>query len=65
MGYRKDEMTGHGFRHMASTLLHERGYKSGKPLGARAVGWLESKIDDWLAAQIERSRKSLDASAAP
>jgi integrase len=28
MGYRKDEMTGHGFRHMASTLLHERGYKS-------------------------------------
>jgi integrase len=28
MGYGKDEMTGHGFRHMASTLLHERGYKS-------------------------------------
>jgi len=28
MGYTKDEMTGHGFRHMASTLLHERGYKS-------------------------------------
>ena len=21
-------MTGHGFRHMASTLLHEKGYKS-------------------------------------
>jgi len=28
MGYAKDEMTGHGFRHMASTLLHEQGYKS-------------------------------------
>lgn len=28
MGYAKDEMTGHGFRHMASTLLHERGYRS-------------------------------------
>jgi integrase len=28
MGYGKDEMTAHGFRHMASTLLHERGYKS-------------------------------------
>ncbi len=28
MGYGKNEMTGHGFRHMASTLLHERGYKS-------------------------------------
>lgn len=27
-GYTKDQMTGHGFRHMASTLLHERGYKS-------------------------------------
>ena len=28
LGYTTDEMTGHGFRHMASTLLHERGYKS-------------------------------------
>ena len=27
-GYTKDQMTGHGFRHMASTLLHEKGYKS-------------------------------------
>ena len=26
MGYTKDEMTGHGFRSMASTLLHERGW---------------------------------------
>lgn len=26
MGYAKDEMTGHGFRSMASTLLHEAGY---------------------------------------
>jgi integrase len=26
MGYTKDEMTGHGFRSMASTLLHESGY---------------------------------------
>ena len=26
MGYRKDEMTGHGFRSMASTLLHEQGW---------------------------------------
>ncbi len=28
MGFAQDEMTGHGFRHMASTLLHERGYRS-------------------------------------
>lgn len=27
-------------------------------LGARAVGWLESEVSDWIAAQIERSRKS-------
>jgi len=27
-GYAKDQMTAHGFRHTASTLLHERGYRS-------------------------------------
>jgi len=27
-------------------------------LGKRAVGWLEAEINAWLAAQIERSRKS-------
>ncbi|GHT94712.1 hypothetical protein AGMMS49545_16450 [Betaproteobacteria bacterium] len=26
-------------------------------LGARAVGWIESEIDAWLSAQIEKSRK--------
>ena len=25
-------------------------------LGARAVGWIESEIDTWLTAQIEKSR---------
>lgn len=25
-------------------------------LGARAVGWLASEVDAWLAAQVERSR---------
>ena len=25
-------------------------------LGARAVGWLESEIDDWLEQQIRQSR---------
>lgn len=28
MGYTQAQMTGHGFRHMASTTLHERGYRS-------------------------------------
>jgi prophage regulatory protein len=25
-------------------------------LGARAVGWIESEIDDWLEQQIRQSR---------
>ena len=25
-------------------------------IGVRAVGWVESEIDQWIAAQIERSR---------
>jgi prophage regulatory protein len=27
-------------------------------LGARAVGWLDSEIDAWLASQIELSRRT-------
>lgn len=27
-------------------------------LGDRAVGWIESEVDSFLAAQVERSRKS-------
>lgn len=27
-------------------------------LGARAVGWLESEIDQWLQDQIDGSRKA-------
>lgn len=26
-------------------------------LGARAVGWLESEIDDWINERISKSRK--------
>ena len=29
-------------------------------LGARAVGWIESEIDDWIARQIAGSRRSLE-----
>ncbi|MBT8420579.1 MAG: AlpA family transcriptional regulator [Gammaproteobacteria bacterium] len=28
------------------------------PLGAKAVGWVESEIDGWLAAQVEKSREA-------
>lgn len=26
-------------------------------LGPRAVGWIESEVSDWLAAQVEQSRR--------
>lgn len=26
-------------------------------IGAKAVGWVESEIDSWIAAQIQKSRK--------
>jgi prophage regulatory protein len=29
-------------------------------LGARAVGWIEGEINDWLTAQIEKSRRHGD-----
>lgn len=27
-------------------------------LGGRAVGWIESEVDDWLKEQIETSRQA-------
>lgn len=27
-------------------------------LGEKAVGWIESEIDSWLAARVEESRKA-------
>ncbi len=30
---------------------------------AKAVGWIESEIDSWLSAQVERSRKVLSGGA--
>lgn len=35
MGIPKDELTGHGFRHMASTLLHEQGWET---------DWIETQL---------------------
>lgn len=30
-------------------------------LGARAVGWLESDIDEWIAQRIDKSRERASA----
>ena len=27
-------------------------------VGAKAVGWIEAELDEWLAAQVEKSRKA-------
>ena len=27
-------------------------------VGAKAVGWSEAELDEWLAAQVEKSRKA-------
>jgi prophage regulatory protein len=29
-------------------------------LGARAVGWLESEIEAWIAARVQASRNAVD-----
>ncbi len=28
------------------------------PLGGRAVGWIESEIEEWITQQIDASRKA-------
>ncbi len=46
---------------LARSTIYERIKEGDFPtqvsLGARAVGWLESDIDAWIARQIERSRR--------
>lgn len=32
-------------------------------LGVRAVGWIESEIDEWLVTQVHRSRQGLSEEA--
>jgi hypothetical protein len=34
-------------------------------IGARAVGWLESEVQEWIAAQIRRSRPAEAVSRRP
>ena len=36
--------------------ISEGHFPTSIPLGGRAVGWIESEIDDWLDQQIEASR---------
>ncbi|MDS4068973.1 MAG: AlpA family transcriptional regulator [Candidatus Competibacter sp.] len=47
---------------LARSTIYER-IKTGTfpapvSIGAKAVGWIESEIDSWLTAQVEKSRKA-------
>jgi prophage regulatory protein len=41
---------------MAYALLKEGQFPRPINLGARAVGWLESEIDAWIADRVQASR---------
>jgi prophage regulatory protein len=43
-------------RSMAYALLKDGQFPRPINLGARAVGWLESEIDAWIADRVEASR---------
>ena len=48
---------------LSRTTIYEKVARQELPppirLGSgRAVGWIEGEVDAWLAAQVERSRKS-------
>jgi prophage regulatory protein len=38
--------------------IAQREFPAPISLGGRAVGWVESEINDWLSQQIEASRKA-------
>ena len=38
--------------------ISEGGFPEPISLGARAVGWIDSEVETWLAQQIEQSRKA-------
>jgi len=43
-------------RSMAYALLKEGRFPKPINLGTRAVGWLESEIDGWIAERVQASR---------
>jgi prophage regulatory protein len=43
-------------RSMAYALAKEGKFPHPVPLGARAVGWLESEVDQWIAERVSARR---------
>jgi prophage regulatory protein len=50
---------------LSRSTIYQRAAKGGFPkpilLGERAVGWIESEVEEWLAARIAASRSQLHA----
>ena len=38
-------------------FIQDESFPKQIPLGERAVGWVKSEVDDWIAARIDKSRK--------
>jgi prophage regulatory protein len=38
--------------------LYDPSFPKPISLGAKSVGWIEAEIEDWLARQIQKSRKA-------
>jgi predicted DNA-binding transcriptional regulator AlpA len=50
---------------MVYQLEAERGFLSRVRIGRRAVGWIETEVQTWLAEQIRRSRTVANNRLAP
>ena len=50
--------TGLGRSTIYSRMKEDPAFPRPVSIGARAVGWLEHEVDEWLAAQIQKSRKA-------
>lgn len=48
-------------RSMVYQLEAERRFPSRIKLGVRAVGWLEVEVQQWIATQVEQSRRDCNA----
>ena len=52
-------------RSMIYQLQSERRFPQRIKLSARAVGWLEREVQDWLARRVESSRREAKSSSGP
>jgi prophage regulatory protein len=49
-------------RSMVYQMQTERRFPQAIKIGVRAVGWVESEVQDWLVKRVESSRRSVSDS---